>query len=114
VVEYGVSDIPEFEEYQTIYDEAIGDHQEFLASEDDINSTPTENERYEDNIFRRGLRTIRLTYKSIGIMSRSIAQTQQESRLFAIPNEVVIMVTIIIGLTIMFLVFKAYWRFKDV
>lgn len=121
VVNNGVTDVPEFKAYKEVYDDSITDSNTLIGSiESEENLTGIDkikaklNERYEDSIFRRVFKGLQLTYKSSSIMARSLSINDTQGTLFKIPDIVKVTISVILGLTLMFLVVKAWWRFKEI
>lgn len=115
VVHNGVTDIEEFKDFETIYNDTIDDSNTIansLESEEE-GIKAKQGERFEDSIFRRVFKTIKLTLKSSSIMSKSLSTTL-EGGILTIPDVVKNSILIILGLILAFLVVKAWWRFRDV
>lgn len=111
--DYGVTDVPEFKAFEETYNESVPEGVEVIESQSG-NFTIQEGERQEDTIFRTGLRTIRLAFKSFGIFSSAFESSETQLNLITIPPVVKATILVILGLSMMFMIAKAFWRYSDI
>lgn len=111
---YNKNELPEFAQYSDIYSDSINNSNEFITSTNTNSSdSQTLTERFEDNIFRRGLKTILKYPKMMGYATKSITRSFQNFP-FELPTEIKVFMTILLGMTIVVLVLKAYWRYDKI
>lgn len=113
VVSYEVEDAPEFKAYESLQESNKQTYGEISESQDgDVEIK--QGETYEDNLFRRAMNTITLFFGTFSLMGGVYNATTSNSRLFVIPSEVSTTILLVMGLTIVVLGVKAFWRFKEV
>ena len=77
------------------------------------NFTALKDEDREQSIFRRGLDTIVLTFKSVSIFTKSFNQATGGASYFDIPPKVIDTISLIVGIFILFAIVAVFWRYKS-
>jgi len=114
---YGRTDLVEFQAYEKYYNDTQELNTEYIASQEGLNDSslfPTE--RYEDSMFRKGIKTWRKTLSTTKYYIKVLGTTFDQIGLagFDFPQPVKTTIIALLSITIVVLVVKAFWRFSDV
>lgn len=109
---WGRPDIPEFEAYSTVYNNMTDLTTDLVKSQNaNLEPATQDFDRFEDNIFRRGLRTITKFPEIMNFALQSASISIQQLK-FEVPAQVQFLIFTTGAALIIILAVTAYWRWK--
>jgi len=111
---YGRTDIPEFQAYEQVYTDYENPSRGVIESQTLKNESGLVTERYDDSLLRQAAVTMRKVLNTLDFYSDSLSLTFKNLKLFNLPDEVQNSLFIGLGLIIVILILKAYWRYDKI